>query len=133
MPVGTIVIADDHGPTRRIVGELLRGDGWTVVEARDGVELLELASVYSPDAVVTDLAMPRMDGMQVARTLRERPEATDPLLIAITGRKLTREQEDELDHVFDHVIRKPVRPAELRRDLRAASDRGRRAERSFRK
>lgn len=118
MSAGTIVVADDHEPTRRVLAELLRGDGWAVLEARDGEELLELASANRPDAVITDLGMPKMGGLYAARALRELPGGGDELLIAITGRKLTAAQEVELDRVFDHVLRKPVRLPELRGELR---------------
>lgn len=118
MSHGTIVVADDHGPTRLVLGELLRSDGWTVLEACDGLELIELVSTSRPDAVVSDLGMPRMDGLRAARTLRERPEAAVDLWIGITGRTLTAEQETELDQVFDRVLGKPVHPEELRRELR---------------
>lgn len=118
MPDGTIVIADDHRPTRRVLGDVLRNEGWSVLEARDGVELLELASTNRLDAVITDLGMPRMDGLCAARALRDRPETTEELLIAMTGRALTTEQEAGLDLVFDRVLRKPVHPGELRRALR---------------
>ena len=118
MPDGTIVVADDHEPTRRVLAELLRGDGWAVLEARDGVELLELALANRPDAVVTDLGMPRMGGLHAARALRQLPGGAVELLIAITGRKLTAAQEAELDRVFDRVLRKPVSLPELRSDLR---------------
>lgn len=113
----TIIVADDHPPTRRVLGDLMRDDGWRVLEARDGVELVELASTNRPDAVITDLGMPRMDGLRAARTLRERTDAEE-LLIAMTGRALTAEQEARLDLVFDRVLRKPVQPDELRRVLR---------------
>lgn len=118
MSDGTIVIADDHRPTRCVLGDLLRDEGWSVLEARDGVELLELASMNRLDAVVTDLGMPRMDGLHAAIALRERPESGEELLIAMTGRTLTAEQEAGLDLVFDCVLRKPVHPGELRRVLR---------------
>lgn len=118
MPDETIVIADDHRPTRCVLGDLLRDEGWSVLEARDGVELLELASTNRLDAVVTDLAMPRMDGLRAARALRNGPATGEQLLIAMTGRTLTAEQEAGLDLVFDRVLRKPVHPSELRRALR---------------
>lgn len=124
MPNGAIVLADDHLLTRLILSELLRGDGWTVFEACDGVELLRMARANHPDAVVTDLAMPRMGGLEAARAMREHPNAAAPLLVAITGKLLSRNQETELDAVFDHVLRKPVHPIELRRSLESASRNG---------
>lgn len=117
MPEGTIVVADDHEDTRWILGELLRSDGWTVLEARDGVELFELAFENHPDAVVADLAMPRMGGLRAARALRDSPGCADEVMIAITGQELLRSQGAAVDLVFDGVLLKPVRPAELRSAL----------------
>ena len=121
MPAGTIIIADDHGPTRRVLGELLAGDGWTVLEARDGEELLHLASMNRPDAVVTDLSMPRMDGLRAARVLRSSEDTAEVPIVAITAQALTPTQREELGLLFDRIISKPVRPAELREGLRRAS------------
>lgn len=115
---GTIVVADDHEDTRWILGEMLRGDGWTVLEARDGMELLELASLNHPVAVVADLAMPRMGGLRAARALRDSPACADEVMIAITGQKLMGPQEAAVELVFDDVLLKPVRPEELRDALR---------------
>lgn len=117
MPEGTIVVADDHEDTRWILGEMLRSDGWTVLEARDGVELFELASANHPDAVVADLAMPRMGGLRAARALRDNPGCADEVMIAITGQVLLGSQGEAVDMVFDGVLLKPVHPAELRSAL----------------
>lgn len=114
---GRIVVADDHAPTRAVLGEVLRGDGWTVIEARDGVELVRIASENHLDAVVTDLSMPRMNGLEAARTLRSLEATSDLPLVAITAKQLTDAQSREMDEWFDHVIRKPVLPVELRRRL----------------
>ncbi|MFW6089441.1 MAG: response regulator [Gemmatimonadota bacterium] len=120
MPNGAVVIADDHLLTRTILSELLRGDGWVVFEARNGVELLALARMEHPDAVVTDLAMPRMGGLEAARTLREHRDGDVDVFVAITGNAVSSEDERELNDVFDHVLRKPVHPYELRRSLASA-------------
>jgi len=114
---GIIVIADDHASTRRVLADLLRTDGWTVFEARDGVELLGLAALHLPDAVVSDLSMPRMGGLEAARALRRRPAFGSRCLIAITARQLTAGQERQIGSVFDHLLEKPVRPSALRLSL----------------
>lgn len=121
MQNGTVVIADDDAPTREVLGEVLQSDGWTVLQARDGVELVELTCASLPNAVVTDLTMPRMDGLRAARALRRRASTADLLLIAVTARDLTAEQELELRDVFDIVMSKPVRPRDLRRGLSPAA------------
>lgn len=122
MPYGRVAVADDHGPTREVLCELLRADGWTVLEARDGVELVRLAADNHLSAVVTDLSMPRLDGLRAGRALRREPTTAELLLVAITARSLTEDQRRELDGVFDYVIRKPVPPTELRQDLRLAAE-----------
>lgn len=122
MREGTIVVADDHEATRSILGELLRSDGWTVLEACDGVELLELAAANQPDALVADLGMPRMGGLRAARALRASPGCADEVMIAITGQELLSFREAAVDLVFDSVLLKPVRPKELRDALRRGLD-----------
>lgn len=123
MPYGRIAIADDHAPTREVLHELLHLEGWTVLAARDGVELLRIAADNMLDAIVTDLSMPRLDGLGVARFLRARPDTSDVLLVAITANTLTEEQLVELKGVFDLVLRKPVHPTELRMGLLELSSR----------
>lgn len=115
---GTIVVADDHEATRTILAELLRRDGWNVLEACDGLELIELASANRPDALVADLAMPRMGGLVAAQALRDSPGCEDELMIAITGQELLGLQAEAIDLVFDALLLKPVHPDELRLALR---------------
>lgn len=114
---GRIVIADDHSSTRQVLADLLRTDGWTVFEARDGVELLNLAALHLPHAVISDLSMPRMGGLEAARSLRRRPAFGSRCLIAITARHLTSGQEQQIGLVFDHLLEKPVQPSALRLSL----------------
>ena len=66
-----ILIADDHGATRRIVGELLKShDGWEVCAAvENGQQALLKATEFRPDIIILDLAMPVMDGLQAAREI----------------------------------------------------------------
>lgn len=117
MSAGTVLIADDHAPTRSVLRDLLQRDGWKVHEARNGRELVELAATNVPDAVVTDLAMPGMDGVRAARELRRRPEMGGLRLVAITAQVLTTDQRRRLEDLFDLLITKPVRPGELRAAL----------------
>lgn len=90
-----------------------------VAEAADGIEGVDAARLHRPDAVVLDLGMPRMDGLQAAAILRE--EFPDLLLIALTGydRKTLGEQAHEAG--FDHYLVKGTEISELERLLLAAS------------
>ena len=68
----TILIADDEERWRRIVGDFLRNEGYRVLEAADGQQVMELMrSEEKIDLVVLDIMMPVMDGWQVCREIRE--------------------------------------------------------------
>ena len=67
-----ILLADDHGVTRRRLAELIQmHDGWEVcASVEDGLEAVSKAKQLRPDIIILDLAMPRMDGLRVAREIR---------------------------------------------------------------
>ena len=111
-----LAVADDEPDTLEFLQELLCRLGHVVVAARDGQQLLELCRATGPDLVVTDYAMPGMDGLAAAAELnRERPVP----VVLISGRPPA----DLLaraggDYVMACLV-KPVKEA----DLRAAVDR----------
>ena len=67
----TVLIVDDDADARRIYGEYLRSRGWVVFTAPDGRRGIDKAAELTPDLVVLDLAMPRVDGWTVLKNLRE--------------------------------------------------------------
>jgi CheY-like chemotaxis protein len=67
----TIVVADDSPTLRRIVGTVLEREGYRVITANDGVEALQAVYREQPDAIVTDVQMPRVSGYVVARLLKD--------------------------------------------------------------
>ena len=79
-----LVIEDDPGITR-IVRLYLERDGHTVTTASDGVSGLNAARTDSPDLIVLDLMLPRLDGMSVCRALRE--ESDVPIIMAHRPRR----------------------------------------------
>jgi Response regulators consisting of a CheY-like receiver domain and a winged-helix DNA-binding domain len=66
----TILAVDDSASMRQMVRFTLEGAGYNVVQAADGVEALELAKSTAADLVLTDVNMPRMDGLTLVRELR---------------------------------------------------------------
>jgi CheY-like chemotaxis protein len=68
----SVLVADDDAPFRSLLGTLLRETtGASVLAAADGIEALQLGLEFRPQVVVLDLHMPRMDGVEVAITLRD--------------------------------------------------------------
>ncbi len=70
----TVLVADDEPTLLSLIAELLADEGYDVVTARDGREALELASRRAPDLILLDVMMPRLDGREALRLMRDRPE-----------------------------------------------------------
>ena len=99
-----ILVADDEDGSRRTLVYLLEASGFSVIDARDGVEAVQKAIRERPDVILMDIAMPIMDGCQAAETLRSNARTSDIPIIACTGvlRPL-----DEWEELFQAVVAKP--------------------------
>jgi Response regulator containing a CheY-like receiver domain and a GGDEF domain len=82
--------------------------GHEVETAFDGVEALEKAEQFRPDLVVLDIGMPKLDGLQTARRLRQHPWARDTVLIAVTGWGSEKDKRKSLEAGFDVHLVKPI-------------------------
>ena len=67
----TVLIADDDPDIRELVAYRMRRSGYAVLEASDGEEALQIASENDPDLAILDVMMPRLDGFEVTRRLRD--------------------------------------------------------------
>ena len=82
----TVVVADDDAPTRVLIRAALEPDGWTVVEASDGVEACESVERLRPDLVVLDVGMPNLDGLGACARLRAQRSGRHVPVMVITAR-----------------------------------------------
>ncbi len=83
--MATILIVDDDDIVRMLMRAELEGDGFTVLEAVDGVEACEICSRQVPDLIVTDVLMPRMDGFALCQALRANPSSQFVPILQATG------------------------------------------------
>jgi len=79
----TVLVVDDEELIRWSLSEHLRGDGFEVLEAKDGQDCLDKVATLIPDLIITDLKMPRIDGMEALRRLRE--QDVDVPVIVLTA------------------------------------------------
>jgi len=110
-----ILIADDNADSAESMGMLLRLMGNDVRIANDGLEAVEQAEEFQPDIVLMDIGMPRLDGYEAARRIRNQAWSRGTLLVAVTGWGPSDDSEEAAAAGFDHHFTKPLDPAELRR------------------
>ncbi len=109
MSSGTALIVEDNPSLRSVLALLLEGDGWSVLEARDGREGLALAQRSHPDIIITDLRLPGLTGVSLARALRNGDKGVVPL-VGITSDPEGAEAARKTG-LFREVLDKPFRPA----------------------
>jgi CheY-like chemotaxis protein len=93
---------------------LLEQSGHVVETAVDGLDGLAKLGQFHPDVALIDVGLPGMDGYELARAARSRPETRDIRLIAITGYGQAKDRQKAVDAGFDLHLAKPVDPAALR-------------------
>ncbi|MBI4902273.1 MAG: response regulator [Acidobacteria bacterium] len=111
----TILVADDHSGNREILRMSLECKGYRVIEAADGEEAVDLALRESPDLLLLDIQMPRADGYQTIRSIRQHPDFQHIPAIAVTAFAMTGDKEKALDAGFNAHISKPINIEHLRR------------------
>jgi CheY-like chemotaxis protein len=79
------IVADDEAEVRQLVSEILAEVGFDTLSARDGVELVDLASRHRPALIIADVMMPGMDGYTAVTRLRGQPETAGIPIIMVTG------------------------------------------------
>jgi len=118
-----ILIAEDSATIRRLVAARLAADGYDVVEAADGEEALNLARSNQPDLLILDKVMPKLDGFEVVRALREDPATKAVPIVMLTG---STDEDDVLGGLglgVDEYMPKPFSPRELSARVRRTLDR----------
>ena len=106
--VPVVLVVDDDADARRMYGDYLRAQGWTVFTAADGRSGLDKANDPKPDAIVLDLAMPRVDGWTVLKHLRESSWTAHIPVVVVTAVHETRD--DALRTGADAYLSKPCAP-----------------------
>ena len=113
----TILIIDDEAQIRRVMRATLTAQGYTTIEAKNGVEGVEIARRQKPDLILLDMNMPEMDGLAACRELRA--GSAVPILM-LTVRDSEKDKVRALDAGADDYVVKPFGIEELLARVRAA-------------
>lgn len=110
----TVLVVDDHDDTRELFGLVLLNSGARVLSACNADEALELVASMAVRVLVCDLAMPRVDGIDLIRRVRARSDDKGRIpAVAVSGRALPREVHAALEAGYDAHVAKPIDPARL--------------------
>ena len=116
----TILLIDDDEICRAPAAEMLRRAHWRVIEAEDGDTGLQLAVQHRPDVILCDLLMPRVNGYQVCRAVREHIELRHTKIIVVTGRDYAADRNSAKEAGADDYLVKPIEFASLKAALEKA-------------
>ena len=111
-----VLVVEDDDAIAQVLQRSLRMEGYEVRVADDGVQALDQAHAFLPDLVILDLGLPRLDGIEVAKQLRE---ADDVPILVLTARDAVEARVEGLDSGADDYLVKPFERQELLARLRA--------------
>lgn len=103
-----VLVADDFPESAQLLARLLRQDGNDVRVALDGFEAVETAGQFQPHIVLLDIAMPKLNGYEVAAKIRQQPWGKNAILIALTGWGQQQDRRRTKEAGFDVHLTKPV-------------------------
>ena len=118
-----VVVVDDGVDAAESLAMLLRLTGYDVRVAHDGLTALELVDVYRPHALLLDIGLPGLNGLDVAKRIRQQPDLGSMRLVAMTGFGQSSDRRLAAEAGFDHFIVKPVDFREVRKVLDGISQR----------
>lgn len=103
-----ILYIEDHPAQRDIMAQMLQLSGYEVAVASDGIEGVDQARSWSPDLILMDLRMPRMDGFEAIRELRKDPTTAGIPIIAISAWASAKHKERAMQAGANEHFTKPV-------------------------
>ncbi len=112
-----IMVVDDSLTVRKITSRMLTRAGYQVVTATDGVDALEKLEECSPDVMLLDIEMPRMDGFALARELRRDPRTQNLPIIMITSRTADKHRDYAMQLGVNTYLGKPYQEDELLQNI----------------
>lgn len=118
-----ILYIEDNPENRLLVKRILEAEGYSVIEAADGLVGLEIAARMQPDLILLDINLPEMDGYDLARRFRDTPGLQQVPILAITANVMQGDRERTLEAGCDGYIQKPIDVDRLPEQVRAAMQR----------
>ncbi len=113
----TALVVDDSLSARRSLAQFMQDAGYEVRQARDGLEAMDIIMTHKPDLLLSDLEMPRMNGMELTGHIRANPGTADIPIIMITSRAAAKHREEALASGVNVYLTKPYAEDELLEEI----------------
>jgi len=114
-----ILLVDDDPDIIELLTYNLEKEGFETASAEDGIQALEVAKTFKPDLILLDVMMPKMDGIETARQLRQVPNFKETYILFLTARAEEYTEVAAFDVGADDYIVKPIKPRALMSRLKA--------------
>ena len=112
-PSKKILIVEDNQDNRELLIKILKVKGFRIIEAVDGEDALQKVSVERPDLILMDISIPKIDGYEVTRRLKNQPDFQNIPIIALTAHAMKGDREKASKAGCDGYITKPINIREL--------------------
>jgi chemosensory pili system protein ChpA (sensor histidine kinase/response regulator) len=113
-----VLVVDDSLTVRKITSRMLAREGFAVQTAKDGIDALQVIAEQIPDMILLDIEMPRMDGFEFTKTVKNDPKLAHIPIIMITSRTADKHRARAAELGVDLYLGKPFQEEELLRNLR---------------
>jgi CheY-like chemotaxis protein len=120
-----VLVVEDDLETRHLYISLFSEEGFRIEEAHNGFQALDKALALQPDLILTDIAVPGLDGIELCRRLRDDARTRDIPVLAVTGYENRQYPDRVLQAGADAVLLKPLHPDRLVEEARRLIDRTR--------
>jgi twitching motility two-component system response regulator PilH len=111
--MATVLVVDDSSAVREMLANQLKQGGMTVIEAQDGTEAVEKLKTTVPDVVVTDVVMPKMNGYELCRWIKNNDSTKNVPVVMCTTKSEEFDKYWGIKQGADAYITKPYQPADL--------------------
>jgi two-component system, OmpR family, alkaline phosphatase synthesis response regulator PhoP len=119
LPTSKILLVDDDPDIIELLEYNLKKEGYETASANDGIQAVEVAKIFKPDLILLDVMMPRQDGIETARQLRQLPDFKDTYILFLTARAEEYTEVAAFDVGADDYIVKPIKPRALTSRIKA--------------
>ena len=107
MATPRVLVVEDEQPLSRILAYSFENDGYVVSRAGDGIECMNKVSTFSPNVVIMDIMMPKLDGVETIKLLRQSQLHADLVIVALSAKATKGDQEVALAAGADLFMKKP--------------------------